>query len=164
MCVESISKVKKTKKKYSSRGRIFRESSFFLRKSSSSTFVDTPKTKTTEVRRTMSQVKFNTFVASAGNNVDGPPSEEALRDQEANILQLGERFREEGRRSEMTDLIQKVRVVLKYMSKAKAAKLVRGLVDMFLEMKSTTQDDNGELGVQVCKVRPNSLLLAQGFF
>jgi len=90
------------------------------------------------------------FLDNISNNVD-PPSEEALRDQEANILQLGERFREEGRRSEMTDLIQKVRVVLKYMSKAKAAKLVRGLVDMFLEMKSTTQDDNGELGVQVCK-------------
>ena len=52
----------------------------------------------------------------------------------------------------MTDLIQKVRVVLKYMSKAKAAKLVRGLVDMFLEMKTANQDDNGELGVQVCKV------------
>jgi len=51
----------------------------------------------------------------------------------------------------MTDLIQKVRVVLKYMSKAKAAKLVRGLVDMFLEMKTANQDDNGELGVQVCK-------------
>jgi len=90
------------------------------------------------------------FLDNISNNVD-PPSEEALRDQEANILQLGERFREEGRRSEMTDLIQKVRVVLKYMSKAKAAKLVRGLVDMFLEMKSTTQDDNGELGVRVCK-------------
>lgn len=90
------------------------------------------------------------FLDNISNNVD-PPSEEALRDQEANILQLGERFREEGKRSEMTDLIQKVRVVLKYMSKAKAAKLVRGLVDMFLEMKSTTQDDNGELGVQVCK-------------
>lgn len=90
------------------------------------------------------------FLDNISNNVDGPPSEEALRDQEANILQLGERFREEGRRSEMTDLIQKVRVVLKYMSKAKAAKLVRGLVDMFLEMKSQDQD-NGELGVQVCK-------------
>jgi len=89
------------------------------------------------------------FLDNISNN--DPPSEEALRDQEANILQLGERFREEGRRSEMTDLIQKVRVVLKYMSKAKAAKLVRGLVDMFLEMKTANQDDNGELGVQVCK-------------
>lgn len=91
------------------------------------------------------------FLDNISNNVN-PPSEEALRDQEANILQLGERFREEGRRTEMTDLIQKVRVVLKYMSKAKAAKLVRGLVDMFLEMKNTTnQDDNGKLGVQVCE-------------
>jgi len=89
------------------------------------------------------------FLDNISNNVD-PPSEEALRDQEANILQLGERFREEGRRTEMTDLIQKVRVVLKYMSKAKAAKLVRGLVDMFLEMKNK-DDDNGKLGVQVCK-------------
>jgi len=89
------------------------------------------------------------FLDNISNN--DPPSEEALRDQEANILQLGERFREEGRRSEMTDLIQKVRVVLKYMSKATAAKLVRGLVDMFLEMKTANQDDNGELGVQVCK-------------
>jgi len=89
------------------------------------------------------------FLDNISNN--DPPSEEALRDQEANILQLGERFREEGRRSEMTDLIQKVRVVLKYMSKAKAAKLVRGLVDMFLEMKTANQDDNGELGVQVCR-------------
>ena len=97
--------------------------------------------------------QLDTFLLKlTGNNVD-PPSEEALRDQEANILQLGERFREEGRRTEMTDLIQKVRVVLKYMSKAKAAKLVRGLVDMFLEMKNK-DDDNGKLGVQVCKVWP----------
>merc|ERR1711970_1004221 len=87
-----------------------------------------------------------------GNNVN-PPSEEALRDQEANILQLGEKFREEGKRTEMTDLIQKVRAVLKYMSKAKAAKLVRGLVDMFLEMKTNRHQDsdNGEREVQLCK-------------
>jgi len=91
------------------------------------------------------------FLDNLSNN--DPPSEEALRDQEVNILQLGERLRVEGKAQEMTDLIQKVRAVLKYMSKAKAAKLVRGLVDMFLEMKTNRHQDsdNGEREVQLCK-------------
>merc|ERR1712168_161270 len=50
---------------------------------------------------------------------------------------------------EMTDLIQKVRHFLRFMSKAKAAKLVRGLVDMFLEMERS--DPRGEREVQLCK-------------
>jgi hypothetical protein len=83
-------------------------------------------------------------------DVTEAPSEETLRDQEANILQLGERLREEGRTQEMTDLIQKVRHFLRFMSKAKAAKLVRGLVDMFLEMERS--EANGEREVQLCKV------------
>merc|ERR1712088_712619 len=66
-----------------------------------------------------------------------------------NILQLGERLREEGKTKEMTDLIQKVRNFLRFMSKAKAAKLVRGLVDMFLEMERS--EPRGEREVQLCK-------------
>ena len=84
-------------------------------------------------------------------DVTEAPSEEILRDQEANILQLGERLREEGKTKEMTDLIQKVRNFLRFMSKAKAAKLVRGLVDMFLEMERS--EPRGEREVQLCKVR-----------
>merc|ERR1712168_1473959 len=97
------------------------------------------------------KVETMEFLDNLSNN--DPPSEEALRDQEANILQLGERLREEGKATEMTNLIQKVRAVLKYMSKAKAAKLVRGLVDMFLEMKSNRdqESDSGEREVQLCK-------------
>merc|ERR1739844_187805 len=82
-------------------------------------------------------------------DVSEAPSEEILRDQEANILQLGEQLREEGKTKEMTDLIQKVRHFLRFMSKAKAAKLVRGLVDMFLEMERS--DPRGEREVQLCK-------------
>merc|ERR1712001_258184 len=82
-------------------------------------------------------------------DVTEAPSEEILRDQEANILQLGERLREEGKTKEMTDLIQKVRNFLRFMSKAKAAKLVRGLVDMFLEMERS--EPRGEREVQLCK-------------
>ena len=83
-------------------------------------------------------------------DVTEAPSEEILRDQEANILQLGEKLREEGKTKEMTDLIQKVRHFLRFMSKAKAAKLVRGLVDMFLEMERS--EPRGEREVQLCKV------------
>jgi len=82
-------------------------------------------------------------------DVNEAPSEEILRDQEANILQLGEKLREEGKTKEMTDLIQKVRHFLRFMSKAKAAKLVRGLVDMFLEMERS--DPRGDREVQLCK-------------
>merc|ERR1712088_1114939 len=82
-------------------------------------------------------------------DVTEAPSEEILRDQEANILQLGEKLREEGKTKEMTDLIQKVRNFLRFMSKAKAAKLVRGLVDMFLEMERS--DPRGDREVQLCK-------------
>merc|ERR1712042_430487 len=49
----------------------------------------------------------------------------------------------------MTDLIQKVRHFLRFMSKAKAAKLVRGLVDLFLEMERS--DPRGDREVQLCK-------------
>merc|ERR1711988_814609 len=87
------------------------------------------------------------FLASL--DVTEAPSEEILRDQEANILQLGEKLREEGKSKEMTDLIQKVRHFLRFMSKAKAAKLVRGLVDMFLEMERS--EARGEREVQLCK-------------
>merc|ERR1711881_187902 len=82
-------------------------------------------------------------------DVTEAPSEEILRDQEANTLQLGEKLREEGKTKEMTDLIQKVRNFLRFMSKAKAAKLVRGLVDMFLEMERS--EARGEREVQLCK-------------
>merc|ERR1711963_307870 len=86
---------------------------------------------------------------SLKKDVSEAPSEEILRDQEANILQLGEKLREEGKTKEMTDLIQKVRHFLRFMSKAKAAKLVRGLVDMFLEMERS--DPRGDREVQLCK-------------
>ncbi len=63
-------------------------------------------------------------------------------------MQLGERFRDERREQEMSALIQQVRPFLKYLSKAKAAKLVRGLVDMFLDME---REKHGQAEVQLCK-------------
>jgi hypothetical protein len=51
----------------------------------------------------------------------------------------------------MTALIVQVRSVLNKLSKAKAAKLVRGLIDMFLEMREENEDGSRE--IKLCKVR-----------
>lgn len=51
----------------------------------------------------------------------------------------------------MTALIVQVRSVLNKLSKAKAAKLVRGLIDMFLEMREENEDGCRE--IKLCKVR-----------
>ena len=45
-----------------------------------------------------------------------------------------------------------MRPFLKLLSKAKAAKLVRGLVDMFLDME---REPSGQAEVQLCKVKLN---------
>jgi len=85
------------------------------------------------------------------------PSDEELRSQEASILHLGEQLREEGKANEMSELITRVRPFLKYLSKAKAAKLVRGLVDMFLDMEragltqAAKDGPRGQVEVQLCK-------------
>lgn len=50
----------------------------------------------------------------------------------------------------MTALIIQVRSVLNKLSKAKAAKLVRGLIDMFLEMREENEDGCRE--IKLCKV------------
>ena len=98
------------------------------------------------------KVEAMEFLDNLSNN-EAPPSDEEVRDQEQNILQLGERLKVEGKTQEMSDLIQKVRAILQFLSKAKATKLVRGLVGMFLEMKTNRDpSDSGENEVQLCKV------------
>ena len=52
----------------------------------------------------------------------------------------------------MSDLIKQVRPILKNFSKAKAAKLVRGLVDMFLDI-DRAEGSKGEAEVQLCQVQ-----------
>ncbi|XP_037945934.1 26S proteasome non-ATPase regulatory subunit 11 isoform X2 [Teleopsis dalmanni] len=72
--------------------------------------------------------------------------EELIRIKEQGILQLGELYKQEGKAKELADLIKVTRPFLSYISKAKAAKLVRSLVDMFLDMDAGTG-----IEVQLCK-------------
>ncbi|CAD7012563.1 unnamed protein product [Ceratitis capitata] len=72
--------------------------------------------------------------------------EELIRLKEQGILQLGELYKQEGKAKELADLIKVTRPFLSLISKAKAAKMVRTLVDMFLDMDAGTG-----IEVQLCK-------------
>jgi 26S proteasome regulatory subunit N6 len=72
--------------------------------------------------------------------------EEQIRVKEQGILQLGELYKQERKAKELADLIKVTRPFLCLISKAKAAKLVRSLVDLFLDMEADTG-----IEVQLCK-------------
>lgn len=72
--------------------------------------------------------------------------EEQIRIKEAGILELGQFYKTQGKAKELADLISKSRPFLNLISKAKAAKLVRSLVDLFLDLEAGTG-----IEVQLCK-------------
>jgi len=72
--------------------------------------------------------------------------EEQLKERESGILELGNKYKSEGNAQDLQKLIQMIRPFTKLLSKAKAAKLVRGLVDMYLDMEATTGYE-----VELCK-------------
>lgn len=64
--------------------------------------------------------------------------EEGLKLKEQSILKLGTLLQQKGHAEELGSLVKGVRPFLKSISKAKAAKLVRTLVDLFLDMEAGT--------------------------
>ncbi|XP_052683264.1 26S proteasome non-ATPase regulatory subunit 11A-like [Crassostrea angulata] len=78
-------------------------------------------------------------------NVD-TNSENDIKTKEQAILDLGELLAATGQAEELAGLIKFTRPFLGSVSKAKAAKLVRGLVDMFLDMEASTGKE-----VQLCQ-------------
>lgn len=72
--------------------------------------------------------------------------EEQIRIKETGILELGLFYKSQGKAKELADLIAKSRPFLNLISKAKAAKLVRSLVDFFLDLEAGTG-----IEVQLCK-------------
>lgn len=78
---------------------------------------------------------------------DEPESEEdKIKHQEQDILNLGEKYKKEGKAKELAELIKGTRPFLGLISKAKAAKLVRSLVDFFLDLEAGIG-----IEVQLCK-------------
>ncbi|CRK88510.1 CLUMA_CG002239, isoform A [Clunio marinus] len=72
--------------------------------------------------------------------------EERIRIREQQILDLGLQYKQQGKAKDLADLIAKSRPFLNLISKAKAAKLVRSLVDFFLDLEAGTG-----IEVQLCK-------------
>ncbi|XP_074622026.1 26S proteasome non-ATPase regulatory subunit 11-like [Acropora palmata] len=64
--------------------------------------------------------------------------EEGIKMKEQAILNLGKLLSKHGKAEELGGLIKYIRPFLKTVSKAKAAKLVRNLVDVFLDMEAST--------------------------
>ncbi|KAF7271238.1 regulatory particle non-ATPase 6 [Rhynchophorus ferrugineus] len=72
--------------------------------------------------------------------------EKRIQNKEQDILNLGEKYKKEGKAKELADLIKQTRPFLSEISKAKAAKLVRSLVDFFLDLEAGIG-----IEVQLCK-------------
>lgn len=67
--------------------------------------------------------------------------EEGMRVKEQSILELGQLLAKTGQADELGGLIKFTRPFLSSVSKAKAAKLVRALVDLFLDMQAGTGNE-----------------------
>jgi len=91
----------------------------------------------------MDPVKYLAKIAEEENQM---MDEEQLKEQETGIMELGSKYKSEGNAQDLQKLIQMIRPFTKLLSKAKAAKLVRGLVDMYLDMEATTGYE-----VELCK-------------
>ena len=72
---------------------------------------------------------------------------QAVKRNEDKILEIGKLFQQRGDAESLGQLVKMVRPYLGTLSKAKAAKLVRQLVDLFLDMESAVG-----LEVDLCKV------------
>ncbi|KAJ8920343.1 hypothetical protein NQ315_012005 [Exocentrus adspersus] len=79
-------------------------------------------------------------------NEDEDNEEENIKSKEQDILNLGEKYKKEGKAKELAELIKATRPFLSMISKAKAAKLVRSLVDYFLDLEAGIG-----IEVQLCK-------------
>ncbi|XP_077298505.1 regulatory particle non-ATPase 6 [Arctopsyche grandis] len=96
----------------------------------------------------LSRGSVGAAVGGAGKGGAGAAAarDEAVREQEARILRLAERLRAENNAEELAQLIRSVRPFLGDISKAKAAKIVRHLVDCFLDLEAAIG-----IEVQLCK-------------
>ena len=96
-------------------------------------------------------MNYKEFVAKLEEEQNREMDEEQLREMEASALDIGQKMREEGKAKELGNLIKQIRPFTKLLSKAKAAKLIRGLVDMYLDMESGASKGRAEQAVELCK-------------
>jgi len=86
----------------------------------------------------MQQMDVKEYLAKLEEEQNKEMDEEELKENESKIMELGQNYREQGNAEELGRLIKLIRPFTKLLSKAKAAKLIRGLVDMYLDMGADT--------------------------
>lgn len=85
----------------------------------------------------------NLSALAAGTRTESDNEDQTRQVQQ--IIKLAERFQKEGSDEQLVDLVKDIRPFLNKISKAKAAKLVKVLVDLYLDIAS------GDLGIALCK-------------
>lgn len=85
--------------------------------------------------RSASQISLSSSYKTAYEEEN---EEERVKAQEQDILKRGEELKQEDNATELAELIKNSRPFLSQISKAKAAKLVRSLVDFFLDLETKT--------------------------
>jgi len=94
----------------------------------------------------MQPLDIQAYLANLAEAENKEYGEEELRDMESKAMEVGKKYREEGNAKDLGNMIKRIRPFTKLLSKAKAAKLIRGLVDMYLDMDAATGYE-----VQLCK-------------
>merc|ERR1719211_929303 len=86
----------------------------------------------------MQPLDIQAYLANLAEAENKEYGEEELRDMESKAMEVGKKYREEGNAKDLGNMIKRIRPFTKLLSKAKAAKLIRGLVDMYLDMGADT--------------------------
>merc|ERR1711874_772714 len=73
------------------------------------------------------------YLARMAEEENNDWDEEELKEKETVLMEIGKKYREDGNAKDLEIMIKMIRPFTKLLSKAKAAKLIRLLVDMYLD-------------------------------
>jgi len=90
-----------------------------------------------------SKNKLENLALAAGTRTESDNEDQTRQVQQ--IVDLAKRFQSDGMAERLVDLVKNIRPFLKRISKAKAAKLVKVLIDLYLDIAP------GDLGIALCK-------------
>merc|ERR1712170_122097 len=99
----------------------------------------------------MESINPKEYLAKMAEEENQELDEESLKVRETVIMGIGKKFRDDGNAKELENMIKMIRPFTKLLSKAKAAKLIRGLVDMYLDMETDKSGTRAVQAVELCK-------------
>lgn len=91
------------------------------------------------------------YLAKMAEEENNDWDEEELKEKETVLMEIGKKYRDDGNAKDLEIMIKMIRPFTKLLSKAKAAKLIRLLVDMYLDMETSASSARAETAVELCK-------------